>query len=123
MGANSQRALAQVRLELTKRNTRAGITIVNNVKPRTPVDQGRLRASYTSEADANGVRVGTDVPYGVFVELGYGKYVPGGRTTPWVYHGSHGWVTTSGHPPQPHLLPGFMESLPAIRRIYGEEIG
>ncbi len=57
-----------------------------------PVDTGRLRDSIESLVDSaeQAVYVGTDVPYGVFVELGTGIYADGGRDTPWVYRGADG---------------------------------
>ncbi len=92
-------AMREVRRELARRNEAAGFLVEGNVKRRTPVDTGRLRASYTHDADEDGVVIGTNTQYAPFVELG-----------------------TRYQNPQPHLVPGLVASIPELRRIYGGEV-
>lgn len=83
-----------------------------------PVDTGRLRASITTR-DSGPLtwEVYTNVDYAGYVESGTGIYAPGGRRTPWVYEGAHGFVTTRGNPAQPFMRPAYERyRLPTIER-------
>ena len=95
--------MAEVRSEMAKRHERAGFVVEGRVKRKAPVDKGLLRASYTHSADEEGVVVGTNIEYAAPVELGHrteaGTFVQ----------------------PQPHLVPGLLESIPELKAIYGAE--
>ena len=61
-----------------------------HMKDNTPValiDGGRLRNSMTHLVQGDSVYIGTNVEYGVYVELGTGIYASdgNGRKDPWVY--------------------------------------
>lgn len=77
----------------------SGIIISNNVKVRTPVDTGRLRAAQTYDVGEDEVRVGSNIYYQEFQELG-----------------------TRYQRPQPHLVPGLEASNDELRRVWGEPI-
>ena len=53
---------------------------------------GTLRGSITHTVDEQKktAYIGTNVEYAPYVELGTGKYYPGGRPTPWVYQDKMG---------------------------------
>ena len=89
-------ALKSVRGEMAKRHDAAGFVVSNAAKKRAPVDSGRLRASITSDADADGVVIGTNVNYAIFQEKGT-RYQEG----------------------TPFLVPGLVESIPKLRDVYG----
>lgn len=101
---------------------RGGIRVVNRTRQNCPVATGRLRRSYrsqvTREAEQVHVRVGTDVEYAPYVELGTRSHLaPIGMNTQgrrWLR--AHGFVTPSGDVPQyipvsgkaqPHLFPAL----------------
>lgn len=100
MKSYRRQIVAQVKMEMARRNEAVGLVGETAVKQRTPVDRGILRASYTHIADADSVIVGTDTDYAGPVELGH--------------------KTSSGSfvPPQAHLVPGIRASLGAITAIY-----
>ena len=71
-----------------------------------PVDTGRLKNSISSAVDEEDqtVYIGTNVEYAIYHEFGTGKYVAGGRTTPWMFQDSDGvWHYTTGVPAR-HFL-------------------
>lgn len=71
-----------------------------------PVDTGRLKNSISSVVDeeTNTVYIGTNVSYAIYHEFGTGKYIAGGRPTPWMYQDEDGvWHWTSGVPAR-HFL-------------------
>ncbi len=101
---------------------RGGIRVANRTRENCPVATGRLRRSYRSQvtrsADQVHVRVGTDVEYAPYVELGTRPHLaPIGMSTVgrrWLR--AHGFVTPSGEVPQyiavsgkaqPHLFPAL----------------
>jgi len=88
--------LKSIRSEMAKRHTAAGITVENAAKRNAPVDTGRLRSSITSDADADGVVIGTNVNYAIFQEKG-----------------------TRHQEGTPFLVPGLVESIPKLRDVYG----
>lgn len=70
------------------------------------------------------VYVGTNSEYGPYVELGTGKFVAGGRQTPWRYKDSEGnWHTTEGQPAQPFLKPAAADHVQTYRNIIKVEMG
>jgi phage gpG-like protein len=101
--SNRKRIVASVQAEMARRNDAFGFVAEGAVKRRSPVDTGRMRAAQTHVADENGVIIGSNVPYQVFVELGHRR--PDG-----------GFV-----PPQPHLVPGVLDAVASHgKAIYGE---
>ena len=54
---------------------------------KTPTDTGRLKNSITHAVKGDEVYIGTNVEYGIYVELGTGRYASNGKGRPgwWVY--------------------------------------
>lgn len=92
-----------------------------------PVDTGNLKNSITHTVDeAEKVAyVGTPNEYAVYVEMGTGMYVDGGRKTPWVYKDEKTgeWVTTRGQKAQPYLKPAITEHIDTYKNIVKDEMG
>ena len=64
---------------------KCGLTAEGYAKLMCPVDTGNLRNSITHQVQPTELAcyIGTNSEYGAYVELGTGKYYPGGRPTPW----------------------------------------
>ena len=76
-----------------------GFTADGYAKLLCPVDTGNLRNSIAHQVQPTELAayIGTNSEYGAYVELGTGKYYPGGRKTPWVYQDAKGrWHLTHG---------------------------
>jgi len=88
------------------------------------VDTGRLRNSITHAVnmDEKAVYIGTNVEYAPYVELGTGKYVQGGRQTPWKYKDEKGWHVTSGMPPRPFLKPAATEHVDEYKDMFKKSL-
>ncbi len=90
-----------------------------------PVDNGNLRNSITHRVDEEEevVYVGSNMEYAAYVELGTGKYYPGGRPTPWAYQDENGnWHWTHGNKAQPFLKPAAEDYKPEYRQIIENEL-
>jgi len=86
---------------------------------------GNLRNSISYRVDSEGptAYIGTNVEYAAYVELGTGKYYPGGRPTPWVYQDANGdWHMTSGQRAQPYLKPAVADHKDKYRGIIEGEL-
>lgn len=97
-----------------------GLTADGYAKKLCPVDTGRLRNSITHIVDESelSVTVGTNVEYAPYVELGTGKYYPGGRPKPWPYQDAKGdWHWTAGNPAKPFLKPAIADHADVYRKI------
>ena len=83
------------------------------------VDTGRLRNSISHATDDDSAYIGTNVEYGVYVELGTGIYASeGGRSTPWSYKDDEGnWHTTVGMKPRPFLAPAVQEHVDEYKEL------
>lgn len=117
----------QIKDELSTASLRAlervGLQAEGYAIDLAPVDTGRLRNSISHVVDGNTVYIGTNVEYAPYVELGTGKYYPGGRPTPWVYQDAKGnWHWTQGNPAQPFLKPAVADHTGAYRNIIIDEI-
>ena len=91
---------------------KCGLTADGYAKKLCPVDTGNLRNSITHQVDTGTqtVYIGSNLEYAPYVELGTGKYYPGGRPTPWVYQDAHGnWHYTHGNRAQPYLKPAVAD--------------
>lgn len=81
---------------------------------------GTLCNSITHQVDTGTqtVYIGSNLKYAPYVELGTGKYYPGGRPTPWVYQDVHGnWHYTHGNRAQPYLKPAVADHAAQYRAI------
>ena len=132
---------------------KCGLTAEGYAKLLCPVDMGMLRNSithvtatkdgetikYTKEdqkegktsgkplkvksSDEHTVYIGSSVFYAPYVELGTGKYYPGGRPTPWVYQDAQGnWHLTHGQRAQPYLKPAVADHAAQYREIIDQEL-
>lgn len=102
-----------------------GLTAEGYAKLLCPVDTGNLRNSITYQVQPEEVAayIGSNSEYAAYVELGTGKYYPGGRQTPWVYQDSHGnWHLTYGQRAQPHLKPAVADHVPQYKGIIGNKM-
>ena len=89
------------------------------------VDTGNLRNSITHTVDEEepAAYIGSNVEYAAYVELGTGKYVSGGRPTPWVYQDEKGnWHRTNGQKAQPYLKPAVADHANTYRKIIEDEL-
>lgn len=99
-------------------------------KDLCPTDTGQLQNSITHQVaeNENAVYIGVPVgptSYGIYVELGTGKYAEGGggRPTPWVYQDAKGnWHWTRGNPAQPFLKPAVADHAQTYRNIIEDEL-
>lgn len=104
---------------------KCGLTAEGYAKMLCPVDTGNLRNSITHQVQQSeaAVYIGTDSEYAAYVELGTGKYYPGGRQTPWVYQDAKGnWHLTHGQRAQPYLKPAVADHVPQYRSIIEGEL-
>ena len=102
---------------------KVGLTAEGYAKQLAPVDTGNLRNSITHKIAGEEVYIGTNVEYAPYVELGTGKYVPGGRPTPWVYQDANGnWHKTDGAKPQPFLRPAAADHAQQYQNIIKDEL-
>lgn len=105
-----------------------GLTAEDYAKLLCPVDTGNLRNSITHLVAEGEQAVYIGVPqgptsYGIYVELGTGKYYPGGRQTPWVYQDAKGqWHLTHGQRAQPYLKPAVADHVSTYRTIIQDEL-
>ena len=83
------------------------------------VASGRLRNSISHATDDDSAYIGTDVEYGIYVEVGTGIYASeGGRSTPWSYKDDEGnWHTTVGMKPRPFLAPAVQEHIDEYKEL------
>lgn len=99
-----------------------GVKLAANL---APVDTGALRNSITHHVaeDESAVYIGSNKEYAAYVELGTGKYYPGGRPTPWTYQDASGdWHLTHGQRAQPYLKPAIADNASVYRSIIESEL-
>lgn len=104
---------------------RCGMQAEGYAKDLCPVDTGNLRNSISHKVaeDETAAYIGTNSEYGPYVELGTGKYVSGGRPTPWVYQDEKGnWHRTHGQKAQPYLKPAVSDHAQTYRNIIEDEM-
>lgn len=84
----------------------------------SPVDTGALRRGIVLIPTEAGAHVVSTSPISVFIEYGTGRYGERpGRQTPWTYYSpDYGFVTTTGHPPQKFMKPGFEAGVSEFHR-------
>lgn len=122
---NSKEVLAAMQEAALRALEKCGLTAEGYAKRETPVDTGNLRNNITHAVDDEELAayVGTDVEYAAYVELGTGKYYPGGRPTPWVYQDAKGnWHMTHGQRAQPFIKPAVADHAQTYRNIIEDEL-
>ena len=89
-----------------------------NLTSSGAVDTGNLRNSVAHKAVNDTEYVGTNVEYGVYVELGTGIYTAGGRQTPWVYQDEKGqWHRTRGMKARPFIKPAAADHVAQYNQV------
>ena len=122
---NSKEVSTAIRAALLRGLEKCGLVAEGYAKKLCRVDTGNLRNSIAHQVDSEGrsVYVGTNSDYGAYVELGTGKYYPGGRPTPWVYQDAKGnWHYTRGNKAQPFLKPAAADHAGQYRDILESEL-
>lgn len=109
---NSDLVLEEMQAAVLRALEKCGLVAEGYAKLLCPVDTGNLRNSITHQVqpEEQVVYIGSNSEYAVYVELGTGKYYPGGRPTPWVYQDAQGnWHLTHGQRAQPYLKPAVAD--------------
>lgn len=122
---NSEAVLSEFEGAVLRALERCGMQAEGYAKDLAPVDTGNLRNSIAHKVDPeeSTVYIGTDSEYGPYVELGTGKYYPGGRPDPWVYQDEKGqWHLTHGQRAQPYVKPAVADHAQTYRNIIKDEL-
>ena len=122
---NSKEVLEAMQQAAVRALEKCGLTAEGYAKKLCPVDTGNLRNSITHTVDEEepAAYIGSNVEYASYVCLGTGKYVSGGRPTPWVYQDEKGnWHRTHGQKAQPYLKPAVADHANTYRKIIEDEL-
>lgn len=122
---NSEKVLAALGDAIQIALERCGNQAEGYAKDLAPVDTGNLRnrISHKVDTEEKAVYIGTNVKYAPYVELGTGKYYPGGRNTPWAYQDANGdWHRTEGQKAQPYLKPAVEDHQRTYQNIIDDEM-
>ena len=122
---NSGKVKEELEAAVLRALEKCGLTAEGYAKQLCPVDTGNLRNSITHQVDEGepAVYIGSDSEYAIYVELGTGKYVPGGRPTPWVYQDAKGnWHLTHGQRAQPYIKPAVADHVSTYKTIIQDEL-
>lgn len=122
---NSGKVKEEFQAAVLRALEKCGLVAEGYAKKLAPVDTGNLRNSITHLVDQGGdaVYIGTNSEYAVYVEMGTGKYVAGGRPTPWVYQDAKGqWHLTHGQKAQPYLKPAVADHVDTYQGIIKGEL-
>ena len=122
---NSKEVLEAMQQAAVRALEKCGLTAEGYAKKLCPVDTGNLRNSITHNVDEEepAAYIGSNAEYAAYVELGTGKYVSGGRPTPWVYQDEKGnWHRTHGQKAKPYLKPAVSDHANTYRKIIEDEL-
>ena len=122
---NSDEFIQEMKQSALRALERCGEQGEGYAKDLCPVDTGDLRNSITHTVDSGekAAYVGTDSEYAVYVEMGTGKYVTGGRPTPWVYKDAKGnWHMTHGQRARPYIKPAVADHAQQYQKIIKSEL-
>ena len=122
---NSKEVLEAMQQAAVRALEKCGLTAEGYAKKLCPVDTGNLRNSITHTVDEEepAAYIGSNAEYAAYVELGTGKYVSGGRPTPWAYQDEKGnWHRTHGQKAQPYLKPAVADNANTYRKIIEDEL-
>ncbi len=118
--SHAAETLSALRSACNRALERCGMRAEGYAQSTCPVDTGALRNSITHKVvdGEKAVYVGTNQEYGVYVEMGTGKYVSGGRPTPWAYQDAQGrWHMTHGQRAQPYIKPAVADHIGTYQNI------
>ena len=109
--------------------TKACLLVESEAKKECPFDEGRLRASITSQIEKTDKsiigHIGSNVDYAPYVHFGTGIYAENGqgRKTPWLWIGDStkwkGAHWTRGQKPKPFLRDALNNNKNRIEKILG----
>ena len=122
---NSDLVKEELQVAVLRALEKCGLVAEGYAKKLCPVDTGNLRNSITHTVDGSepAAYIGSDSEYAAYVELGTGKYYPGGRQTPWVYQDAQGnWHLTHGQRAQPYLKPAVADHVGQYKGIIEGEL-
>ena len=122
---NSKEVIEAMQQAAVRALEKCGLTAEGYAKKLCPVDTGNLRNSITHTVDEEepAAYIGSNAEYAAYVELGTGKYVSGGRPTPWVYQDEKGnWHRTHGQKAKPYLKPAVSDHANTYRKIIEDEL-
>lgn len=122
---NSKEVLEAMQQAVVRALEKCGLTAEGYAKKLCPVDTGNLRNSITHTVDEEepAAYIGSNAEYAAYVCLGTGKYVSGGRPTPWVYQDAKGnWHYTRGNKAHPFLKPALADHTQTYKNIFEDEL-
>lgn len=122
---NSRLVKAEFEAAALRALEKCGLIAEGYAKRMCPVDTGNLHNSITHQVQPTepAVYIGSNSKYAAYVELGTGKYYPGGRQTPWVYQDAKGrWHLTHGQRARPYLKPAVADHAIQYRGIIEGEL-
>lgn len=122
---NSEEVKAAMQAAVLRALERCGMKAEGYAVDLCPYNTGNLKNSITHKVDsaAKEAIIGTPVDYASYVELGTGKYVAGGRPTPWVYQDEKGnWHRTHGQPAKPFIKPAVANHIGTYKNIIEDEL-
>lgn len=120
---NSEEIVNKIEAAKQRALKRIGMQAESFAKKLCPVDTGGLRNSINHKVHKDDAYIGTNKEYGAYVELGTGKFYPGGRQTPWVYQDDEGhWHMTRGQRAKPFLKPAAADHTETYRNILEDEM-
>lgn len=122
---NSEEIKESMKSAIVRAMEKIGQTAEKYAKRLCPVDTGNLRNSISHKVDEGEMAayIGSNTEYAAYVELGTGKYVSGGRPTPWAYQDANGkWHWTAGNKAQPYLKPAAADHASEYQRIIENEM-
>lgn len=119
---NVQKVLEELDAKIYTALARCGREAAERAAALAPIETGELKQSMTYQIKGDTAYIGSNVEYAAYVELGTGKYYPGGRKTPWTYQDGNGeWHMTNGQRAQPFLKPAIEDNLEQYRAIIKDE--
>ncbi len=122
---NSELVLEELHAAALRALEKCGLVAEGYAKKLCPVDTGNLRGSITHQVQESegAVYIGSNREYAAYVELGTGKYYPGGRQTPWVYQDAKdNWHLTHGQRAKPYLKPAVADHVSTYKNIIKDEL-
>ncbi len=125
---NSKEVSAAIKAALLRGLEKCGLVAEGYAKKlcegfKHPTGNLRNSITHTVDEEEQAAYIGTNSEYGPYVELGTGKYVSGGRPTPWVYQDAKGnWHRTHGQKAQPFLKPAVADHAQTYRNIIEDEM-
>lgn len=122
---NSEEVKAALEAAVIRALERCGDKAEGYAVDLCPYNTENLKDSITHRVDptAKEAIIGTPVYYASYVELGTGKYVAGGRPTPWVYKDEKGnWHRTHGQQAKPFIKPAVANHIGTYINIINDEL-